>query len=46
MDGQGLLFAIDALGKQLAAVQAENEDLKAQVKALTDTLTQQAEPRP
>lgn len=39
MDGQGLLYVIDALGKQLAAIQAENEQLKAQVKQLTDALT-------
>jgi len=39
MDGQGLLYVIDTLGKTLAAAQAENEQLKAQVKALTDTLT-------
>jgi uncharacterized coiled-coil protein SlyX len=42
MDGQGLLFVIDQLGKNLAATQAENEQLKAQVKVLTDTLTAHA----
>lgn len=43
MDGQGLLYVIDVLGKTLASTQAENESLKAQVKALTDTLTAHAE---
>ena len=42
MDGQGLLFVIDALGKQLAAVQAENEQLKTQLQKLGETLAQQA----
>lgn len=49
MDGQGLLYVIDQLGKQLAGMQSENEALKTQVKALTDTLTAHAgvpEPRP
>ena len=44
MDGQGLLYVIDQLGKTLAATQAENEGLTAQVKALTDALTAQAQP--
>lgn len=46
MDGQGLLYVIDALGKQLAAVQAENEQLKAQVGQLTEALTQRPAPPP
>ena len=42
MDGQGLLYVIDTLGKTLAATQAENEQLHAQVKQLTDALQERA----
>lgn len=42
MDGQGLLYVIDQLGKNLAATQAENESLKQQNEQLTEALTQRA----
>lgn len=39
MDGQGLMFVIDQLGKSLAATAAENDELKTQVAQLTEAMT-------